>query len=229
MKIDTQAAMMPGRSSGSVIVNIVFSQVAPQTRAHRLLLRAALSNVRNSHVVNVGAVGHTKEGIYPGHTGGAVSVRLSGCRASGNGRNGISVVEGDQVTIDHCRVEYNNLAEAVAGIDLEPDEALSVTNSKPVANTVFSQDVGIRLYVPYAGYATVADNAIDQNTASGHRGPGVFDHKTSRSVYVGSDLRGNRKELQFDSEALTGFRYADACQLPALPPPPIVPDEAESS
>jgi parallel beta-helix repeat protein len=188
-----------------------------------------LSNVRDSHVVNVGAVGHTKDGIYLGHAGGgAVNVRLSGCRASGNGRNGISVVEGDQVTIENCRVEYNNLVEKVAGIDLEPDEALSVTNSKLVANTIFSQDVGIRLYVPYAGYATVANNAICQNTVSGHRGPGVFDHKTSRSVYVDNDLRGNRKEFQLGSEALTGSRYADACQLSALPPPPAVPDEAES-
>jgi parallel beta-helix repeat protein len=189
-----------------------------------------LNNVRDSYVVNVAAVGHTKDGIYLGHAGdgGDVNVRVSGCKASGNGRNGISLVEGDGIVIDHCRVEYNNLVEKVAGIDLEPDEGQSITNSKVVGNTVYSQDVGIRLYVPYGGYATVSDSAVCQNTVSGHRGPGVFDHQTSRSMYVDNALQGNRKDLQLGSEVLTGSRYAGTCQLPALPAAPTpVPSQEE--
>ena len=132
-----------------------------------------LNNVRDSYVVNVAAVGHSIDGIYLGHGrgGGAVNVRVSGCQATGNGRNGISLVEGDRIVVDHCRVEFNNLVEKIAGIDVEPDEGQSVTNSKLVANTVFSQDVGIRLYVLHDGYATVSDNAVCQNHVSGHRGP----------------------------------------------------------
>jgi parallel beta-helix repeat protein len=182
-----------------------------------------LNNVHDSYIVNVAAVGHSKDGIYLGHggAGGVVNVRVSGCQASGNGRNGISLVEGDSIVIDHCRVEYNNLIEKIAGIDVEPDEGLSVTNSKLVGNTVFSQDVGIRLYVPYGGYAAVSDNAVCQNRVSGHRGPGVFDHKTVRTMYVDNALQGNRKDFQVGADVLTGSRYAGACQLPALPAVPM--------
>jgi hypothetical protein len=181
-----------------------------------------LNNVHDSYIVNVAAIGHRKDGIYLGHggAGGAVNVRVSGCHAAGNGRNGISLVEGDGIVVDHCRVEYNNLIEKIAGIDVEPDEGQSVTNSKLVGNTVFSQDVGIRLYVPHSGYATVSDNAVCQNRVSGHRGPGVFDHKTVRTTYVDNALQGNRKDFQVGSDVLTGSRYATACQLPALPAPP---------
>jgi parallel beta-helix repeat protein len=181
--------------------------------------------------VNVAAVGHSKDGIYLGHggAGGDVNVRVSGCQVSGNGRNGISIVEGDGIVIDHCRVEYNNLVEKIAGIDVEPDEGQSVINSKVVANTVFSQDVGIRLYVPHDGYATVSDNAVCQNNVSGHRGPGVFDHKTARTMYVDNALRGNRKDFQVGSDVLIGSRYAGACQLPALPAVPTPASSQEES
>jgi hypothetical protein len=121
-----------------------------------------LSNVRDSYVVNVAADGHSKDGIYLGQSGsgGAVNVRVSGCRTLYNARNGISLVHGTGVIIDQCRVDYNNVGEKVAGIDLEPDEGQSVTNSKLIANNVNGQDVGIRLFVPFPGYATVANNSI---------------------------------------------------------------------
>src|SRR5205823_899832 len=145
--------------------------------------------------------GHSKDGIYLGHAGpgGDVNVRVSGCLASSNFRNGVSLVEGDGITVDHCRVENNNLIDKISGIDIEPDQGLSVSNSKLVANSVTGQDVGIRLYVPYSGYATVANTAVCQNNASDNRGAGIFDHNTSQTVYADNATHGNRKDFQVGS------------------------------
>ena len=184
-----------------------------------------LNNVHDSYVINVAALGHSIDGIYLGHAGpgGAVNVRVSGCQASSNFRNGISLVEGDNITVDHCQVERNNLTEKIAGIDVEPDEGQSVTNTKLIANTVTGQDSGIRLYVPHKGYATVSDSVVCQNTVANNRGGGIVDQNTSHSIYVDNATRGNRKDFEVGSGALTGSRYADACHLPALPEPPAVP------
>ena len=83
-----------------------------------------LNNVQNSTFVNVAADSHSKDGIYVGYnrTNGAINVRLSGCRANNNARNGISLIHGNNNVIDHCTVNGNNRGEAVAGIDVEPDE-----------------------------------------------------------------------------------------------------------
>jgi len=187
-----------------------------------------LNNVRDSYVINVAAVGHSKDGIYLGHAGagGAVNVRVNGCRAAYNFRNGISLVEGDNVTIDHCLVEKNNLTKQVAGIDVEPDEGQSVTNSKLIADTVTGQDVGIKLHVPHNGYATVANTAVCRNTVVSNRGAGIADQNTSHSVYVENNTGGDRKKFQVGSGALVGSRYADACRLPALPAGPTGPAPA---
>jgi parallel beta-helix repeat protein len=178
-----------------------------------------LNNVHDSYVVNVAATGHSIDGIYLGHAGdgGAVNVRVSGCVASGNFRNGISVVEGDGVTIDHCRVEKNNLTEKIAGIDLEPDEGETVTNVKLIANTVTGQDVGLRLYVPYSGFARVSNIAVCQNDLTGNRGLGIYERNTEHAVYVDNTLSSNRKNPP------NSPRSADACGLPALPLVPAVP------
>jgi len=181
-----------------------------------------LSNVRDSYVVNVAADGHSKDGIYLGDSGsgGAVNVRVSGCRTLYNARNGISLVHGDGVIIDHCRVDYNNVGEKVAGIDVEPDEGQSVTNSKLIANNVNGQDVGVRLFVPFPGYATVANNAICQGNSAGNRGASIFDYNGSRNIYVDNASRGGGRDFRLDPSARIGSSYASACHLPALPPSP---------
>src|SRR5687768_17088170 len=81
-----------------------------------------LNNVQNSTFVGVAADNFTHDGIYVGYNedNGAHNVRLSGCRASNNYRNGIGLIHGDSNVIDTCQVHNNNRGEAVAGIDLEP-------------------------------------------------------------------------------------------------------------
>jgi len=181
-----------------------------------------LNNVRDSYVVNVAADGHSKDGIYLGYnrTNGDVNVRVSGCRVANNARNGISLTHGNGDVIDHCQVNNNNRGEPVAGIDLEPDQDLSVTSSKVVANSANGQNVGIQLYVQYTGYATVSGNAICQNSANGNQSAGIYDKKGSQNYFVDNATSGNGTNFLVDPSDFVGSQYASHCQLSALPPAP---------
>jgi hypothetical protein len=184
-----------------------------------------LANVRDSYVFNVGVIGHRKDGIYLGRggSGGAVNVRVSGCLVGLNGRNGISLVDGDGVTIEHCHVENNNLADKVAGIDIEPDEGLTVTNTKLIANVVNGHEVGIKLHVPSTDYATIAHTAICQNTLHSNRLTNVLDHNTSQTIYVDNSSNGVRTSAPRGPAASTDVGGSDVCEVPPLPAAPIIP------
>lgn len=185
-----------------------------------------LNNVRNSYFVNVAADSHSRDGIYLGydHAGdvvnGAVNVRLSGCRANNNARNGIALIHGDANVIDGCQVNGNNRGEAVAGIDVEPDEGLSVTNSKIVGNTANSQNVGIQIFLPYNGFATTYHNAVCYNSTSGNVSAGIYSHRGDQNIFVGNQTSGNGTNYLVDDSSLEGPAYASWCTLGALPPHP---------
>ena len=184
-----------------------------------------LNNVRNSYVVNVAADSHSLDGIYLGYVHGdgtvygATNVRLSGCRANNNGRNGIGLIHGDGNIIDGCQVNGNNRSLAVAGIDVEPDEGLSVTNSKIVGNTANGQNVGIQLYEPHNDWATIHHNAVCYNTTSGN-GAGVYSFRGEENIFVGNNTSGNGVNYLVDDSSLEGSAYAGWCNVAALPPHP---------
>ena len=184
-----------------------------------------LRNVSNAYVVDVAADNHSKDGFYLGPVRsngtlrGVNTTRLSGCRAQSNGRNGIALILGSENVIDGCTVTDNNRAEAVAGIDLEPDQGLSVTNNKLVGNTVLRQNVGIQFYTAYNGYARVTDNAACYNTTAGN-GTGLYDFKSGSNVFVANQHEDNNPATYYDTSPRFGPDYAAACQLGPLPPVP---------
>lgn len=185
-----------------------------------------LVNVQNSYFVNVSAVNHTLDGIYMGYThqNGAVygvnNVRISGCRANTNARNGIALVHGDANIVDGCQVNGNNRGEAVAGIDVEPDEGLSVTNTRIVGNTANGQNVGIQIFLPYNGFATTYHNSVCYNTTTGNVSAGVYSHRGDQNIFVGNNTSGNGTNYLVDDSSLEGPAYASYCTLSALPPHP---------
>jgi parallel beta-helix repeat protein len=181
-----------------------------------------LNNVQDIFIVNVAADNHSKDGFYIGYNrdNGAHRVRLSGCRANGNARNGISLIHGTNNVIDHCQVNNNNRGEAVAGIDLEPDEGQSLTDNKVVANSANGQNVGIQLFVPFNGYATSRNNAVCQNSATGNVSAGIYDFRSDRNIFVDNQTSGNGTNFLVDDSALIGSQYASSCQLGQLPPHP---------
>ena len=191
-----------------------------------------LINVRNSYIVNVAAINHSLDGFYLGyvHGDGTVygehNVRLSGCRANGNARNGIALTHGDSNIIDGCQVNGNNRREAVAGIDVEPDEGLSVTNSRIVGNTANSQNVGIQIFLPYNGFATTYRNAVCYNTTTGNVSAGVYSHRGDQNIFVGNNSSGNGTNYLVDDSSLEGPAYAGSCTLGALPPHPSTINDA---
>jgi len=191
-----------------------------------------LIRVDNSHVVDVAAVNHSLDGIHLGyvHGDGTVygnnNVRISGCRANGNSRNGIGLLHGNGNVIDGCQVNANNRGQAVAGIDVEPDEGLSVAYSKIVGNTANNQNVGIQIFLPYNGYATTYRNAACYNTTQGNISAGVYSHRGDQNIFVGNNTSGNGTNYLVDDSSLEGPAYASACTLPALPPHPSTINDA---
>jgi len=186
-----------------------------------------LNNVQNSTFVNVAAVNHTLDGIYIGYNreNGAHNVRISGCRANSNFRNGISLIHGNANTIDGCTVNGNNRGEAVAGIDLEPDEGQSLTNSKIVGNTVTGQNVGIQLFEPHNDYATLNHNAVCYNNVHNNNA-GIYAFRGEGNFIVGNNSSGNGVNYSLDDESLIGDAYARWCTLPSLPPHPSTINDA---
>ena len=181
-----------------------------------------LNNVQNAYIVNVAADNHSLDGIYLGYNqeNGAHNVRISGCRANHNFRNGISLLHGNANVIDGCQVNGNNWGEAVAGIDVEPDEGLSVTNSKIVGNTANGQNVGIQIFLPYNGFATTYRNAVCYNTTIGNVSAGVYSHRGDQNIFVGNNTSGNGTNYLVDDSSLEGPAYASSCTLGSLPPHP---------
>ncbi|MGE3910845.1 MAG: glycosyl hydrolase family 28-related protein [Chloroflexota bacterium] len=181
-----------------------------------------LNNVQNSYVVNVAADSHSKDGIYIGYNqnNGAVNLRVSGCRANNNARNGIALLHGQNTIIDHCTVTGNNRGEAVAGINVEPDEGLNVSNSKIVANVANNQNVGVQLFMPYNGWATSYHNAVCYNSTSGNTSAGVYDYRGQENIFVDNQTSGNGTNFLVDDSSLIGSSYASWCALAALPANP---------
>ena len=182
-------------------------------------------NVSDSTVVNVAADNFRLEGFYFGYNqqNGVNNVRLSGCRATGNGRSGMAITHGNGNIIDNCHFSNNNRNEPVAGLDLEPDEGLDVSGNKVVANTANSQNVGIQLFRPFRDYAGLSNNAICYNTAQGNVSAGIYDLKGANNIYVGNSTSGNGTNFLVDPSAQIGSGYAGNCTLPALPAPPSMP------
>jgi hypothetical protein len=181
-----------------------------------------LNNVQNGFVVNVAADSHSIDGIYIGYnrTNGATNLRVSGCRTNNNARNGISLTHGSGNVIDRCQVNGNNRGERVAGIDVEPDEGLNTSNNKLVSNSANGQNVGIQLFVPYNGYATMSNNAVCFNSTTGNESAGIYNFRGDRNIFVNNQTSGNGTNFSVDDSALVGSQYAGSCQLGALPPDP---------
>ena len=187
-----------------------------------------LRNVSDALVVNVAADGHSKDGFHFGYVlkdgepRGVTNSRLTGCRARGNGRNGIALTQGDGNVIDNCDVSGNGQDERVAGIDVEPDRGGATTNNKIVGNRISGENVGLQLFVQFNGYARVANNAVCYNHLSDN-GTGLYDFKGSKNVFVDNDWEDNNNPVTFhDANQRVGSEYASACQIPAVPPPPAV-------
>ncbi|HET6584044.1 MAG TPA: right-handed parallel beta-helix repeat-containing protein [Nannocystaceae bacterium] len=191
-----------------------------------------LENVVDSFVISVSSRDHGRDGFYFGHKTvddvlmGVYGTRLSGCHASGNGRNGLSIVQGENNVVDGCTFENNNTTEDVAAIDLEPDPYPDglVRSNRILQNTVQNNaNNGIQMWA--AGDAIVANNAICYNTITGNDGTGIADHQSDDDVFVGNELSDNGADADYDGSAKVGDEYEADCglPLPALPATPPLP------
>ncbi len=188
-----------------------------------------LENVVSSWVIDVASRDHGRDGFYLGYKHvdgvpmGVYGTRLSGVVATGNGRNGLSIVQGEDNVVDGGTFEGNNTNEAVAALDLEPDpyEDGLVRANRILGNVVRNNgNNGIQMWAD--GGAIVAHNAICHNTITGNAGTGIADHQSDQDVFVGNELADNGADADYDGSAQVGDEYEAACGLP-LPDLPAVP------
>jgi hypothetical protein len=119
--------------------------------------------------------------------------------------------------IDNCLIERNNRNEQMAGIDLEPDEGLAVTDNKLVGNVSSSQNVGLQLYSYSRSAAVISNNAICSNSASGNRSAGIWDHNGTADIFVDNRTSGNGTNFSVDGSAKIGSAFASFCTVSSLP------------
>jgi parallel beta-helix repeat protein len=226
-----------GNDSSTGLENIVIRDLTlqgpgPSDGINACCYGLKLEHLKNSLVANVAARDHGRDGFYIGYKTkndvpeGVFDTRLSGIVATGNGRNGLSIVQGQNILVDGGTFNNNNTNEAVAAIDLEPDPGRTsfVRQCRIVGNTVSNNfNNGIQMYAE--GGAIVADNAICHNTISDNSGTGIADHQADNDVFVGNMFSNNGADADYDGSALVGDEYAAACglPLPGLPPLPALP------
>jgi hypothetical protein len=190
-------------------------------------------DLHDSFVIGVSSRDHGRDGFYFGHANGendtllgVYQTRLSGCHASGNGRNGLSIVQGDDNIVDHSTFEANNTWEHVSAIDLEPDPSPDgfVRRNRILSNVVQNNpNNGIQMWAE--GDAIVAENAICYNTITGNGGTGIADHQSDDDVFVGNSFGNNGADADYDGSAKVGDEFDALCgpelaPLPAVPPLP---------
>jgi hypothetical protein len=191
----------------------------------------SLEHVKGALVADVAARDHGRDGFYLGYKHvdgvpqGVFDTRLSGLRATGNGRNGLSIVQGENILVDGGEYSENNLLEDVAAIDLEPDpypdgfvRKVRILHTKVASN----KNNGIQMWAE--GGAIVADNAICWNALENNDGTAIADHQSDDDVFVGNTFSNNGADADYDGSALVGDEYANLCgDAPALPPLPPLP------
>lgn len=178
-----------------------------------------LVNVTDSLIERVDASDFTKDGFYLGYNGynGVYRTRLLDCRASQNGRNGISLTHGSYNLIAGCEVRDNNLVEPVGGIQLEPDEDLEVSHNILANNVVSGNHVGIALYTvapDWRGAPSLVANVVCDNRATDNPFVGFWDHSGQDNVFVGDESTGSQNDYGFADTTRVGPEYADACRPP---------------
>lgn len=219
---------LSSRDNNIVIRDLTLSGPGPTTApSSSCCFGLRLVNVYNSYVINVASDNHSMDGFYFGYynTQGVDNVRLSGCRATNNGRNGISLTHGQNNVVDNCLIQNNNLVELAGAVDLEPDLGLNVSYNKVVSNQSLSnRNVGIALYSASRNQAVQGNNRVCTNTVRYNSNVGIYDYNGTKNVYVNNTSESNTGgNYVVDSSAIFSSDTATYCQLSALPAAPPKP------
>ena len=124
------------------------------------------------------------DGVYV--VGGSVDVTIRRCVLDHNGRQGVAVVDGDNVTVEDCTMR----ATGRSVIDLEPGHGL--VRTVHVRNNRVDGYVNFLLAAVGAGTG-VQDVWLENNQVKGGRGISVYVG-TERSTRTGIHVIGNRSE-----------------------------------
>lgn len=141
-----------------------------------------VSRSRNVTLDGVTARATYGDGVYI--VGGSVDISVRRCVLDHNGRQGVAVVDGDNVTVEDCTIR----ATGRSVIDLEPAHGL--VRTVHVRNNRVDGYVNFLLAAVGAG-SGVQDVWLENNQVKGGRGVSVYVG-TERSTRTGIHVIGNR-------------------------------------
>lgn len=138
--------------SGISILDLRFEGQAGKVAFDEHIHLLNLNGVSNVYIADCQFVGYVGDGVYLGSGAyGAerhnVNVTISKCQFDGvvkNNRNGISIIDGSNITIDQCTFTRSGRPDMPGGIDLEPDavsDAFSRIKNITISNCTFT-DMG---------------------------------------------------------------------------------------
>ena len=137
------------------------------------------------------------DGVYV--VGGSVDVTVKRCTLDHNGRQGVAVVDGDNVTVEDCTIR----ATGRSVIDLEPGHGL--VRTVHVRNNRVDGYVNFLLAAVGAGTG-VQDVWLENNQVKGGRGISVYVG-TERSTRTGIHIIGNRGDASSSGYEGTLMRF----------------------
>lgn len=246
--IDKTILMLDGSKNDSLMgndsskgqSNIVIRDLTlngPGNRGTNCCHGLKLENLKGGFIINVASDNWGVDGIYLGYKAvggvlkGVEGVRITGCRANNNDRNGISLTQGSFNVIDNCELQNNNLdpTKRASAIDLEPDSGGVTTVNLILNNKVFNNKgngigLGPNPNEPDPK-GEVAENAVCFNTTKNNDFAGIVGFRAN--IYVKNDIQGGDgfEQSACDGRCVSGPDAA--CNLPAnlknLPPLPPKP------
>lgn len=243
--MDKTILMLDGSKNDSLIgndsskgqSNIVIRDLTlngPGNRGTNCCHGLKLENLKGGFVINVASDNWGVDGIYLGYKAvggilkGVEGVRITGCRANNNDRNGISLTQGSFNVIDNCELQNNNLdpTKRASAIDLEPDSGGKTTVNLILNNKVFNNKgngigLGPNPNEPDPK-GQVAENAVCFNTTKNNDFAGIVGFRAN--IYVKNDIQASDGFEQSACDGGCASGPDAACNLPAnlknIPPLP---------
>lgn len=188
-----------------------------------------LENITGGFIINVAADNWGMDGIYLGYKikesqlRGANNIRVTGCRANNNDRNGISITQGNNNVIDKCFLENNNAdpVKRAAAIDLEPDSGGETSNNL-IQDNILNKNKGNGISLgPNPNEpdpkGKLLNNVVCFNTTNDGDFAGITDYPST--IYVGN--KGNDPRPRDNGTERACSIPASLNTLPQAPSRPI--------
>lgn len=228
-------------SEGAPITNVVIRDLTVQgpgassrnSQSEECCHGIKFENTTNSYIINVESKNNGMDGIYLGFIPkegttnqlmGVSNIRVTGCKSTGNGRNGLSLTQGTNNLIDNCEFASNEQNGAVLSLKRSSYSGFLMTGNRFISNYSHDNaDTGFGVGGCKQNQ-NVSNNVWCTNRASGNDKsmPNESNCAGQNDVYVNNSPEIDKEDM--GPGTVAGPQYASRCgSLPGLPSRPSIP------